>query len=250
MTWGVREMAADAMNKQPAVSRRVPLAILLAAGLMLTGAGASVWLKPTKMLADGKPPIVLHTDVPEGFGDWKIDASLVPVLPDPTVQNKLDALYSETLNRTYVNSNGQRIMLSIAYGRNQNSESTAAHRPEFCYVAQGFAIRGFGKDKVVLPAHSLKVVRLEAQIDRRIEPITYWVTLNDEASTPGIERKLQQLRYGMQGLIVDGMLMRISSLAETASPPGEKPDYHLHDKFIADMEKAMASGFRPRFFGS
>ncbi|MBC7702098.1 exosortase C-terminal domain/associated protein EpsI, partial [Aquabacterium sp.] len=160
------------------------------------------------------------------------------------------ALYSETLNRTYINRSGQRIMLSIAYGRNQNSESTAAHRPEFCYVSQGFTIKGFGKEKVALPAHSLNVVRLEAQADRRIEPITYWVTLNEEASTPGLERKLQQLRYGLQGFIVDGMLMRISSLTDPAMRPGGKPDYRLHDQFIADLEQAMTPGFRPRFFGS
>ncbi|MGH6648088.1 exosortase-associated protein EpsI, B-type [Aquabacterium sp.] len=243
-------MAADVMTKPAGVSRRVSLAIVLAAVLMAAGAGASVWLKPSKMLADQKPPLVLHTDVPEVFGDWKVDPSLIPVLPDPTVQNKLDTLYSETLNRTYINGQGQRIMLSIAYGRNQNSESTAAHRPEFCYVAQGFAIRGFGKDQVTLPAHVLKVVRLEAQVDRRIEPITYWVTLNEEASTPGIDRKLQQLRYGLQGFIVDGMLMRISSLADARAPSGGKPDYHLHDRFIADLEKAMSKGSRPRFFGS
>ncbi|MDO9002626.1 MAG: EpsI family protein [Aquabacterium sp.] len=238
------------MTTQAGVSRRVPLAVLLAAGLMLAGAAASVWLKPTKMIADEKPAIVLSAVVPETFGGWKIDPNIVPVLPDPTVQDQLNSLYSETLNRTYVNQQGQRIMLSIAYGRNQNSESTAAHRPEFCYVAQGFTIKGFGKEAVALPTHALSVVRLEAQADRRIEPITYWVTLNEEASTPGLDRKLQQLRYGLQGYIVDGMLMRISSLTDAAASPGGKPDYHLHDQFIADMEKAMTSGFRPRFFGS
>lgn len=243
-------MAADVMTTPASVSRRVPLVIFLAASLMLGGAAASVWLKPTKMMADGKPPIVLHTVVPESFGEWRVDPSMIPVLPDPTVQNKLDALYSETLNRTYINPNGQRIMLSIAYGRNQNSESTAAHRPEFCYVSQGFTIKGFGKETVALPAHALNVVRLEAQADRRIEPITYWVTLNEEASTPGLDRKLQQLRYGLQGYIVDGMLMRVSSLTDPSESSGGKPDYRLHDQFIADLEKAMTPGFRPRFFGS
>ncbi|CAH0351853.1 exosortase-associated protein EpsI, B-type [Aquabacterium sp. CECT 9606] len=243
-------MAADAMSKQAEVSRRVPLAVLLAGALMLAGAGAAVWLKPTRMIADEKPAIVLNKVVPESFGGWKIDPSMTPVLPDPTVQNQLDTLYSETLNRTYVNAQGQRVMLSIAYGRNQNSESTAAHRPEFCYVAQGFTIKGFGKEPVALPAHALNVVRLEAQADRRIEPITYWVTLNETASTPGLDRKLQQLRYGLQGYIVDGMLMRISSLADPSAALAGRPDYRLHDQFIADLEKAMPSGFRPRFFGS
>lgn len=243
-------MAADVLTKQDVASSRVPLAVMLAGALMLAGAGAAVLLKPTRMIADEKPAIVLNTVVPETFGQWKVDPSITPVLPDPTVQNQLETLYSETLNRTYINPQGQRIMLSIAYGRNQNSESTAAHRPEFCYVSQGFTIKGYGKESVALPAHALNVVRLEAQADRRIEPITYWVTLNETASTPGLDRKLQQLRYGLQGYIVDGMLMRISSLAEPAAASLAKPDYRLHDQFIADLEKAMPSGFRPRFFGS
>lgn len=243
-------MAADVLTTQGDMSRRVPVAVLLAASLMLAGAAASVWLRPSKMMADEKPAIVLGAVVPESFGNWKIDPDMVPVLPDPVVQNQLNTLYTETLNRTYINQQGQRIMLSIAYGRNQNSESTAAHRPEFCYVAQGFSIKGFGKEAVSLPGHSMSVVRLEAQVERRFEPISYWVTLNEEASTPGIDRKLQQLKYGLQGFIVDGMLMRISSLAEAPAPNGSRPDYRLHDLFIADLEKAMPIGFRSRFFGS
>lgn len=248
MIKGASVVAVDVM-KVP-VARRMPWPIVVAACLMLAGAGASAWLKPTQMMADQKPAIVLHSLVPEAFGDWTVDPNLIPVLSDPTVQSKLDTLYSETLNRTYVNKRGQRIMLSMAYGRNQNSESTAAHRPEFCYVAQGFSIRGFGKDKVSLPNHQLEVVRLEAQIGRRIEPISYWVTLNDEAITPGIDRKLRQLRYGLQGFIVDGMLVRISSIEEAAAPAGSTPDYRLHDRFMADLEKALPTGFQSRFFGS
>lgn len=57
----------------------------------------------------------------------------------PELANNLDKLYSQTLTRTYINNDGYRIMLSVAYGENQlSSDVTQVHRPEFCYVAQGF----------------------------------------------------------------------------------------------------------------
>jgi EpsI family protein len=223
---------------------------MVAAALMITGVGASVVMTPTRMIADEKLPMNLESVIPASFGEWKIDPLVVPILPDPTVQNKLDQLYSQTLNRTYVNTAGQRVMLSLAYGRNQNSESTAAHRPEFCYVSQGFSIHQFGQQALKLPKHSLEVVRLQAVAGARVEPISYWVTLNDEASVPGFDRKLRQLRYGLQGLIVDGMLVRVSSLVDGNTAIDTMPDYRLHNRFVAELEAAVPTAFRTRIFGS
>jgi EpsI family protein len=231
-------------------SRRVPVAVILAAFLMIAGAVASVVMMPSRVIADEKPPINLETLIPASFAGWKIDPSVTPVLPDPTVQTKLDQLYSQTLNRTYVNEAGQRVMLSIAYGRNQNSESTAAHRPEFCYVSQGFAIHAFGQQTMKLSSHAIQAVRLQAMAGGRVEPISYWITLNDEASVPGFDRKLRQLRYGLQGLIVDGMLVRVSSLVDSHTPVDTLPDYSLHDRFVGELEAAVPTAFRARIFGS
>lgn len=227
--------------------KQVPKVLFLAAAVMVAGAAGSVALKPTHMTADDRPALKVGELLPAAFADWRTDEHMPVVTPDPTVTAKLDALYAETFNRTYVNSKGDRIMLSIAYGRNQNSQSTAAHRPEFCYVAQGFNIHHEGFSDVSLKGHSpLKVARLLADQGSRIEPITYWVTLDDKAILPGMERKLTQLQYGLRGLIADGMLVRVSSLVNSR----QELDYSLHDRFLADMEAAIPGGFKTRFFGS
>lgn len=227
--------------------KSVPRALFVAVAVMAAGAAGSVALKPSHMTADDRPALKVAELLPSRFGDWQIDPHSAVITPDPTLTAKLDSLYSETFNRTYVNSQGQRIMLSIAYGRNQNSQSTAAHRPEFCYVAQGFSMRNEGQAYLNLAGHPpLKVARLLAQLDNRIEPITYWVTLDDKAILPGVERKLTQLQYGLRGLIADGMLVRVSSL----SPSRDQIDYTLHDSFLAEMEAAIPAGFKSRFFGA
>lgn len=227
-------------------ARKVPASLLLAAALMLAGAGAAMALKPTHMIADDKPAIVLEDIIPKQFGQWRADDAIVPVTVDPTLQAKLDSLYSQTFVRSYVNTSGDRVMVSIAYGKNQNSQSTAAHRPEFCYGAQGFHVENRGMSNLQLKQHSIKTVRLLADKEERIEPITYWVTLNEDASVPGLDRKLAQLRYGLQGMIVDGMLVRVSSFANDKA----SADYSLHQAFLTELESALPPGFRSRVFGS
>jgi hypothetical protein len=114
--------------------------VALLALVMVVGAVAGEWLRPTLRLAEVKPAIQLEQQIPEAFGEWRLDRSIRPVLPDPSLQAMLDSLYSQVLARTYVNAQGQRIMLSIAYGSDQSNEATAVHRPEFCYSAQGFRV--------------------------------------------------------------------------------------------------------------
>jgi hypothetical protein len=84
--------------------------------IMLLAACAAALLTPTQKMADVESRIELERLIPLGFGDWKIDTSLVPVKVDPALQASLNKIYNQTLSRTYINSQGQRIMLSIAYG--------------------------------------------------------------------------------------------------------------------------------------
>lgn len=234
----------------PLRKAKVPLSIVVAAVLMVGGLAVAEWLTPRKMMADQLLPIDLPAAVPQAFAGWAIDKSIVPVLPDPTVEAKVKALYTDTLNRTYIGPDGTRIMLSIAYGKNQNSESTAAHRPEFCYSGQGFTVSRTGVFSVPVQGRNLKVVRLMATADNRYEPITYWVTLGQNATIPGLDRKLSQLKYGLQGWIVDGMLMRVSSLTPGTSPDDLAAAAKVQAQFINDLARAMPEQSRARFFGS
>ena len=195
-------------------------------------------------MADELPALDLEVAVPQRFGDWVEAVDAAPVVSDPTLDATLAQFYSQTLSRTYVNSRGQRVMLSLAYGRNQNSWNSAAHRPEFCYDAQGFTVAARGVTELALAGHVIPAMRMVGTKHQRHEPVTYWVTLSDTVAVPGLSRKLQQIRYGMQGMIVDGMLVRMSSLGAD-----EAVEFALQDAFARDLERAMSPGMRSRFFG-
>ena len=225
--------------------KRVPVHVLVAAALMVGGLAASEALKPRVHLADLKPKLVLKDLVPNNFGDWRELPSVKPIVPDPTVQAMLDSLYSQTLARAYINSKGQIIMLSIAYGSDQNSEATAAHRPEFCYQGSGMTMSTLGTRMISVGSHHVEARQLMGVKDNYTEHIAYWVTLDERTTLPGVGRKLAQLRYGLRGEIADGMLVRVSS-------PGPDPveAAQLQDRFVRDLFEQVPRSFQPRIFGA
>jgi EpsI family protein len=228
-----------------ATAWRLPLAAaIVVAALLALSHPLGQWLKPTQRTSELHGAIDLESQVPRTFGEWRLDPSIRPVLPDPSVQATLDALYSQVLARTYVNNAGQRVMLSIAYGDDQSSEATAVHRPEFCYRGQGFAVTEGTVDSVALPTHRLAVQRLHAHLGPRQEPISYWITLDRSATLPGWGRKWSQLQYGMRGQIADGMVMRVSTLGTDATAA-----HTLHDRFIGQLHAAMPEALKARYFG-
>lgn len=212
---------------------------------MLGAAVAGESLKPRIKISEQKPEINLETLVPLSFGEWSEQKHMRPVLPDPTVQAILDQTYSQTLARTYVNAKGQHIMLTIAYGTDQNSEATAAHRPEFCYTGAGFRIENIGQGKINFEKSAIDVNQLVGRLGNRVEPISYWVTLDETATLPGLSRKLSQIRYGLKGEIADGMLVRVSSINANVNEA-----FALHDEFIKNLRQNIPAEFRSRFFGA
>lgn len=212
---------------------------------MFAAAGMALALKPTIKIADAEHAINLETLIPEQFGEWKIDESIVPIKVSPEVQAKLDQLYGQTLSRTYVNTAGRRVMLSIAYGTNQGSDDFAVHRPEFCYSAQGFQVNKKSEERLNYGSGSLPVRRLEAIQGNRNEPITYWITIGDQATLPGLGRKLTQISYGLTGKIPDGMLIRVSSIS-----PNTNEEYRLQDQFVNAMLDAVEPTQRLRLTGA
>ena len=83
--------------------------------------------------------IQLEPTVPQSFGDWTELPDQPAQVVNPQTKELLDTLYSQILTRTYVNKDGYRIMLSMAYGDDQRG-GLQAHRPEVCYPAQGFKV--------------------------------------------------------------------------------------------------------------
>ena len=215
------------------------LGLAMAGTSALTGA-----LTPGVKLAQGQAPFQLETMIPQRFGAWRLDPSVVPLTPDPEQQGMLKKLYDQTLSRTYIDGEGRRVMLSIAYGGDQ-SKALQLHLPEVCYVAQGFQLVRDGAGSLATAYGALPVKRLVARQQSRNEPITYWITIGDKATRSGIEQKLRRLAYGLSGEIPDGMLVRVSSIAFD-----ESGAYALQDRFVAEMLASLDATSRARLIGS
>lgn len=222
----------------------VSLKHLLAGLLMFAGAGMALALKPTDKLAGHEAQINLETAIPARFGDWKIDETIATLLVTPELQKVIDETYSQTLSRTYINSAGKRIMLSVAYG-GSHGEGMQTHRPEICYPAQGFQIAKDSRPDVLSTQYGeLPIKRLVAEQGARHEPITYWVVVGDQQTQFGLRMKLAQMRYTLTGVIPDGMLVRVSSIGRD-----EANAYEVQADFIRAMLGAIRDSERQRITG-
>jgi EpsI family protein len=217
----------------------VVLGVAMAATSALTGA-----LTPKQKIADAHADFSLEAMIPKSFGGWTVDASIVPLAPDPSQKEMLATLYDQTLSRTYVNAQGQRVMLSIAYGGDQ-SKQLQLHLPEVCYVAQGFNLVKNHGDQLATGFGKVPVKRLVARQNARNEPITYWVTIGDKAVMSGIDQKMQRFMYGLSGRIPDGMLVRVSTVE-----PDEASAYRVQDRFVNQMLDALTPRDRSRLLGA
>lgn len=200
-------------------------------------------LTPRELLASRWDGESLESLFPATFGNWRLDTSLVPLAPNPALESELAQVYTATLARTYVSSTGQRIMLSVAYGKDQRGEGRA-HYPEVCYPAQGFQIRSQFRSTVDVAGRQIPGVRLVAQNGSRLEPITYWVTVGDEIVNSGLAHKRAIISYGMKGQIADGLLVRISSIS-----PDINEAYLVHERFVSDLYGSLDQRRRERLLG-
>lgn len=212
--------------------------------VMIASSATAIILKPTINIADQEDAVNLVTLIPRQFGDWKIDESIMPIIPNPQQQATIEKVYDQTLDRTYYNSRGEYVMLSIAYGGVQ-SDKLQIHQPEVCYTSQGFTIQNVRDVIAQFADQSLPVRRLVAVRGARNEPITYWITVGDRVALNGLQRKLAQLSYGLKGSVPDGLLFRVSSLS---SRPEES--FNLHDRFVAELLNEVSTVTKTRLMGS
>lgn len=218
-------------------------ALLLAAAMGATGLWAER-LRPHRFLADEQAREPLAHLVPDRFGEWTLDPNVAPLLPNPQQQQVIADTYDEVLARSFRNAAGRLVMLSLAYGRNQH-KGMLVHRPEVCYPAQGFRLEQDVFDATVaLDAGPLPLKRLVASQGRRHEPISYWVVVGDEHTAFGYPHRWVALRYGLQGLIPDGVLVRVSSLSADNAE-----GFALQAAFIRDWARALSPAARLRLLG-
>lgn len=224
------------------VATRRQAAFALAA--MLAAAALGRVLRPERRLADERPKVELEQMFPRQFGDWAVDEQQPAQLVSPDTQALLDRLYNQVLARLYVDRrSGERVMLSVAYGGDQD-DGTRAHRPEVCYPAQGFEVIANREHRLATASHAIRVRQLVARLGGRVEPISYWVTVGDRIALSGTEQKLAQMRYGLAGVVADGLLVRISNLDRDA-----ERSYALHQRFVTALTGAMTPAVLARIVG-
>jgi len=211
--------------------------------LMIFSAWLAYDLTPRKLMSD-RHQFKLESLIPKEFGEWKLDdLSTNGQIVSPELQEKLQVFYSDTLSRTYVNKNNDRIMLSIAYGKEQ-TEELRVHDPKICYTAQGFLIKDTENKTVNVGERDVPVIRVNAIKDLRIEPISYWILVGDYIANKTTDRKIMQLKYGLGGEIPDGMLVRVSSIDADVSRAER-----IQNEFITQMYHALKGKDRAAIFG-
>lgn len=220
--------------------RRATLALLV----MVMAAVLAWFVTPTHRLAAMHGSMDLEAFVPKQFGEWRLDTATFSGIVNPQQEAQLKALYSQTLSRTYVNGRGQRVMLSIAYGEDQR-DAMQLHYPEVCYPAQGFQLKSKRIDAIHVAEGQIPVRRLETSFGgQRFEPVTYWTVIGDRATLGGLDKKFIEIGYGMKGVIVDGLLFRVSSIDRDTSAA-----FQLQDRFVNELVSAMTPAHRLRLAG-
>ncbi len=217
---------------------------LMVALMLLSAAALGYWLRPTDRLADHEAKLDLEAIFPQRLGEWQLDRNQPVAIVSPDVQQLLNQLYNQTLSRTYVNTAGYRIMLSVAYGGDQ-SKATRAHRPDVCYPAQGFQVLSNQDSSISVGSGTLPVRHMVAQLGPRVEPVSFWFAVGDLVAVSSQQQTRAQWVYGVRGLVADGMLVRVSSI-----DPNIEQAYRIQDQFVRDMYAAFDPAWAPRVFGS
>lgn len=221
--------------------RRKALVLL---GGALAASAAAVAMVPRAGVDEMTDTRSLDSLFPVAFGDWSLDATVIPTEPPADIRKTVAETYDQTLSRTYANLNGYRVMLSVAYGGRRN-QGMDLHRPEICYPAQGLALRRETRETTLaLGGASLPVKRLVAGAGNRNEPITYWLVIGRSVASFGYGHRLALMKYGLTGHVPDGMLVRVSSIDED-----EAQAFGQQDAFLRQMLAALSPEFRRRVLG-
>jgi EpsI family protein len=232
-------MTTSNATSTPALRRSI-----LVSGLRLAATGGGVLAVPREKLADTRPRFDLEQAVPKRFGDWQLDLSVVPLPPSPDQASLLNKIYDQVLGRTYVNSRGQRVMLSITYGSKQNQQ-LRAHRQEVCYTSQGFKVTGIERVQVVVGGGTpLPATRMVATQGARVEPVTYWFTTGDTVVMSYWDREIAQFKYAMSGYVPDGYLVRLSDISSNP-----KASFQAHVAFMDALLPHLDPELRRRLVG-
>lgn len=194
------------------------------AGLTALTGLASARLEPPAEMSSAAPN--LETMLPEDFDMWRRVGISQAVLPAESELAPGEAV----AYRAYKDNLGRVVTLVVAYGP-PLGDSVRLHRPETCYVAQGFEIISHSDSEIVARGRSISIVNLQTQSPARREAVSYWLRDGDGFTAKSSDAGWRRLRDGAGRL--DGALLRISTIY------GEKPQFDLHAQFLTEFASAL-----------
>ena len=210
--------------------------------ILLIALAGGYFLKPEIQVLSAEQMPNFEKIIPSQFGSWRLDDALPMILGDPGQLALLDEIYSQNISRTYIGNQGQHLMLAVAYGYNQSDEMQV-HKPEVCYPAQGFKVLNKENGVLTTDQKTIPVTYLKTQKGPRIEFVTYWILVGDQVVQGDINRKLQQLSFGLKGVIPDGLLFRVSTIGATEA------EFDVQKSFIKEMLNSLDKQSKEKLIG-
>ncbi len=230
----------ELFNKLPPV-KTLPAVIWLVISLFVFL--IAIAIKPVKNYADY--PSDLDNTIPKEFGEWKLAPQSTPQVSLVSDNNNLQAkIYDDVLMRTYVNKDGNAVMLALAYAKEQRQD-VKVHQPDICYPAQGFQLVNtrLATFKVGSNAYQITGKNQLYSGSSHFEAVSYWIRVGDETFLSGFQMRLKIIKDGLtKQRFDDGMLVRVSSV--TQSDTSIEPLFKLHEKFLNDLTTAVTGNSR------
>lgn len=166
--------------------------------------------------------------LPDNFADWTQVRLTSAVLPAEAALGPGEAV----AYRAYRDNTGRMVTLVAAYGP-PLGDSVRLHRPESCYVAQGFAIRDRYVSTLQLGEDVAAVIRLDTENSMRKEAVSYWLRDGGAYITGAPGHQLLSFKRGLLSPS-ESVLVRISSSGAGPS------SFEFHDRFMSAFVNALS----------
>lgn len=217
----------------------------LVVGLMLLALLVGKLAQPDRLWTEAIGNPVYANMLPDHFGDWQRSDLGVQAVVNPVQSEMLERIYSETVAASYIQKSTGRVMiLSIAYGRNQSSD-TQLHTPEMCYGSQGFKVGDSQVAHLGTPWGSLPVRQVPTSIGSRSEPLTYFVRNSRRVTTDSsLSRNLARMEVALRGYIGDGLLVRVSEITTRDDA------FAMQSMFLGEFLAALTPAQRELYIGA
>lgn len=227
----------ELFNKLPAVRLIHPVVMLILSVIFLLLALA---LKPGKQYATA--PSNLENSIPKQFGEWALsqDENLQVSLSNDN-NNLQNLIYDDILMRTYIDKQGIKIMLALAYAKEQRQD-VKVHQPDICYPAQGYQMLSSQNTtfELTTPSHQVIGKRQVYESSNGREAVSYWIRIGDQTLLSGLQMRYKIIKDGLiENRYDDGILVRVSS--RVSENEDLNSVFALHSRFFDDLTKSIST---------